>query len=188
MRALAISLVLAGLAWASPAVAQNPAVSVSEPWVRATVAQQGATGAFMRLSASQDVRLVDASSPVAGITEIHEMSMVNDVMRMRAVAALDLPAGRPVELKPGGYHLMLMDLRQPLNADARVAITLVFEDRAQRRFTQQVEAPVRALGMGAGHGHGGPHGAGGMGAHTPPAGHGGHGMPGAGGHGGPQRP
>ena len=183
MRAFVASLALACSSLVGTAAAQSPVVAVSEPWVRATVAQQGATGAFMRLSSNQDVRLVEASSPVASITEIHEMSMVNDVMRMRAVAGLDLPAGRTVELRPGGYHVMLMDLRQPLNAGERVAITLVFEDRAQRRFTQQVEAPVRALGMGAAAGHG--HGGGGMGAHTPPAGHGGHGGHG---HGGPQRP
>ena len=183
MRAFILSLALVCCSLVGTAAAQSPVVAVSEPWVRATVAQQGATGAFMRLSSNQDVRLVEASSPVASITEIHEMSMVNDVMRMRAVAGLDLPAGRTVELRPGGYHVMLMDLRQPLNAGERVAITLVFEDRAQRRFTQQVEAPVRALGMGAAAGHG--HGGGGMGAHTPPAGHGGHGGHG---HGGPQRP
>lgn len=168
MRTFIFSLVLACCTLVGTAAAQSPVVAVSEPWVRATVAQQGATGAFMRLSAARDVRLVEASSPVAGITEIHEMSMVNDVMRMRAVAALDLPAGRSVELRPGGYHVMLMDLRQPLNAGERVAITLVFEDRAQRRFTQQIEATVRALGMGAAAGHG----------------QGGHGH----GHGGPQRP
>ncbi|WP_076607006.1 copper chaperone PCu(A)C [Serpentinimonas barnesii] len=183
MRAFIFSLALVCCTLVGTAAAQSPVVTVSEPWVRATVAQQMATGAFMRLSASHDARLVAASSPVAGVTEIHEMSMVNDVMRMRAVAGLDLPAGRTVELRPGGYHVMLMDLRQPLNAGERVAITLVFEDRAQRRFTQQVEAPVRALGMGAAAGHG--HGGGGMGAHTPPAGHGGHGGHG---HGGPQRP
>ncbi|KJS69698.1 MAG: copper chaperone PCu(A)C [Serpentinimonas sp.] len=181
MRAFVFSFALIWFALIGPAAAQSPVVSVSEPWVRATVAQQGATGAFMRLSANQDVRLVAASAPVAGITEIHEMSVVNDVMRMRAIDALELPAGRTVELRPGGYHVMLMDLRQPLNAGERVAITLVFEDRAQRRFTQQVEAPVRALGMAGGHGHGhGGHGGGGMGAHTPPAGHG------PGGHGGPR--
>lgn len=166
MRAFFIALALTWFALVGPAAAQTPVVTVSEPWVRATVAQQQATGAFMLLSASQNARLVAASSPVAGLTEIHEMALVNDVMRMRAIAGLDLPAGRTVELKPGGYHVMLMQLRQTLNAGERVAITLVFEDANRQRFTQTIEAPVRPLGAAAtgAHGHG-THGQGAHGAH-----------------------
>jgi copper(I)-binding protein len=168
MRAFFLALALAGFALAGPAAAQTPVVTVSEPWVRATVAQQQATGAFMRLSASQNARLVAASSPVAGLTEIHEMTVVNDVMRMRAIDALELPAGRTVELRPASYHVMLMDLRQTVNAGDRVAITLVFEDRAQRRFTQQVEATVRGMAAAPpprSHGHGSPPAPSGTGAH-----------------------
>jgi len=170
MRALFFALALAGFALVGPALAQAAAVQVADPWVRATVAQQQATGAFMRLSASQNARLVAASSPVAGLTEIHEMTVVNDVMRMRAIAGLDLPAAQAVELRPGGYHVMLMQLRQPLNAGERVAITLVFEDANRQRFTQTIEAPVLPLGAAAAgaHGHGGP----GHGAHAAPGGHG----------------
>lgn len=76
-------------------------VSVTDSWVRATVAGQQATGAFMKLTASQALRLVQAGSPVAGLVEIHEMRMDKDVMRMSAIPGLDLPAGRSVELKPG---------------------------------------------------------------------------------------
>ena len=170
MRAFFIALALTWFALVGPAAAQTPVVTVSEPWVRATVAQQQATGAFLRLSASQNARLVAASSPVAGLTEIHEMTVVNDVMRMRAIAGLDLPAAQAVELRPGGYHVMLMQLRQPLNAGERVAITLVFEDANRQRFTQTIEAPVLPLGAAAAgaHGHGGP----GHGAHAAPGGHG----------------
>jgi len=169
-RTFFVVLALAWIATVGPAAAQTPVVTVSEPWVRATVAQQQATGAFMRLSASQNARLVAASSPVAGLTEIHEMTVVNDVMRMRAIAGLDLPAAQAVELRPGGYHVMLMQLRQPLNAGERVAITLVFEDANRQRFTQTIEAPVLPLGAAAAgaHGHGGP----GHGAHAAPGGHG----------------
>ncbi len=172
MRAFFLALALAGFALAGPAAAQTPVVTVSEPWVRATVAQQQATGAFMRLSASQNARLVAASSPVAGLTEIHEMAMVNDVMRMRAIAGVDLPAAQAVELRPGGYHVMLMQLRQTLNAGERVAITLVLEDANRQRFSQTIEAPVRPLGAAAAgaHGHGG-HGQG-HGAQAAPGGHG----------------
>jgi len=196
MRAFFIALALTWFALVGPAAAQTPVVTVSEPWVRATVAQQQATGAFMRLSASQNARLVAASSPVAGLTEIHEMALVNDVMRMRAITGLDLPAGQTVELRPRSYHVMLMQLRQTLNAGERVAITLVFEDANRQRFSQTIEAPVRPLAAAAAgaHGHGG-HGQGAHGGHG--QGHGAHAAPGGHGHGGthgghapaaPQRP
>ncbi|NBU00404.1 MAG: copper chaperone PCu(A)C, partial [Betaproteobacteria bacterium] len=87
-------------------------VQVQEPWVRATVKGQQATGAFMKLTASSPLRLVQAQSPIAGLVEIHEMKMDKDVMRMSAIAGLDLTPGRPVDLKPGGYHVMLMQLKQ----------------------------------------------------------------------------
>ena len=138
---LAAALLLTGFAHAQ--------VSVQDAWVRATVPQQKATGAFMRLTAAQDMRLVAASSPVAGITEVHEMKMVDNVMKMRAVPALDLPAGQAVELKPGGYHVMLMDLKAPLAKGATVPLTLVFEGKDGQRQTQELQAPVRALGATA---------------------------------------
>jgi copper(I)-binding protein len=144
---IAAMMALTSAAWA------QTTVKVEDAWVRGTVAQQQATGAFMRLTASQNARLVEASSPVAGVTEVHEMAMDNDVMRMRQIQGLPLAAGQTVELKPGGFHVMLMDLKQTLQAGQNVPITLVFEDANQNRFTQQIQAPVRALG--AGHGHGG---------------------------------
>ena len=138
---LAAALLLTGFAHAQ--------VSVQDAWVRATVPQQKATGAFMRLTAAQDMRLVAASSPVAGITEVHEMKMVDNVMKMRAVPALDLPAGQAVELKPGGYHIMLLDLKQPVAQGASVPLTLVFAGKDGQRQTQELQAPVRALGATA---------------------------------------
>ncbi len=138
---LAAALLLTGFAHAQ--------VSVQDAWVRATVPQQKATGAFMRLTAAQDMRLVAASSPVAGITEVHEMKMVDNVMKMRAVPALDLPAGQAVELKPGGYHIMLLDLKQPVAQGASVPLTLVFEGKDGQCQTQELQAPVRALGATA---------------------------------------
>lgn len=141
-----IAFALASLSLAAAAHAQ---VTLTDPWVRATVPQQKATGAFMRLTAAQDMRLVAASSPVAGITEVHEMKMVDNVMKMRAVPALDLPAGQAVELKPGGYHIMLLDLKQPVAQGASVPLTLVFEGKDGQRQTQELQAPVRALGATA---------------------------------------
>jgi len=130
----------AALVSALPAAAQ---VTVNDPWVRGTVAGQMATGAFMKLQSAKDARLIEAASPVAGVVEIHEMAMENNVMRMRAVKALSLPAGRAVELKPGGYHVMLMDLKQQLKEGEVVPVTLVVES-AGKRETIEVKAPVRA--------------------------------------------
>lgn len=133
---------------ALPAMAQ---VTVSEAWVRGTVAQQKATGAFMTLNAAQDSRLVAASSPVAGMVEVHEMSMSNDVMRMRQMDSLALPAGKPVKLMPGGYHLMLMQLQRPLADGDKVPLTLEIEDAKHVRSKVTVEAVVRPLAGGHQH-------------------------------------
>lgn len=141
-------LFITGLLALTTAAWAQTTVKVEDAWVRGTVATQKATGAFMRLTPSANARLVEAKSPVAGVVEIHEMAMENDVMRMRQVPGLDLAAGRTLELKPGGYHVMLMDLKQPLKAGEQVPITLVFEDAAQKRFTQEIKAPVTALGGG----------------------------------------
>jgi periplasmic copper chaperone A len=138
-KTLATALLLAAL----PAFGQ---VNVAEPWVRGTVAQQKATGAFMQLKAEQDSRLVAARSPVAGVVEIHEMAMEKDVMKMRALpAGLELPAGKAVDLKPGGYHVMLMDLKEQLKEGSTVPVTLVFEARDKKRSEVEVKAPVRPL-------------------------------------------
>ena len=109
--------------------AQTEPVAVKNAWVRTSVPGQKASGAFMTLTAKDGTKLVSASSPVAGVVEIHEMKMDGDVMKMRAVAGgLDLPAGKAVELKPGGYHVMLMDLKTALPKDSTVPLTLVFKD------------------------------------------------------------
>jgi periplasmic copper chaperone A len=144
---IASLLALTAQAWA------QTHVKVEDAWVRGTVAQQKATGAFMRLTANQNARLVAAESPVAGVVEIHEMAMDKDVMRMRAIPGLELAADKTTELKPGGYHVMLMDLKQTVQAGQQIPITLVFEDANKQRFTQQIQAPVRALGDRAGHSH-----------------------------------
>ena len=136
-----------------PALAE---VTVAEPWVRATVPAQKATGAFMHLKSDADARLVSAASPVAGVVEIHEMALENNVMRMRQIRGLDLPAGKAVELKPGGYHVMLMQLKGPLNVGDTVPITLVFEGPDKARESIEVKASVHAL-TAAGHGAMGKH-------------------------------
>ncbi len=120
-------------------------VQVKDPWVRATVPQQTATGAFMQLSSTADARLVSVSSPVAGLVELHEMRMENDVMKMRAVPGIDIPAGKGAELKPGGFHVMLMNLKSQMKEGDEVPITLVVEGRDKKRQTLEVKALVKAL-------------------------------------------
>jgi len=120
--------------------------TVKDAWVRGTVAQQKATGMFAKITSSAGGKLVSVSSPVAGVVEIHEMSMEGSVMKMRAVPGLDLPAGKAIELKPGGFHVMLLDLKQELKVGDTVAVTLVIEGADKKLETVEVKAPVRALG------------------------------------------
>lgn len=127
---------------ASTAFAQ---VTVTNPWVRATVPQQKATGAFLQIKSAKDARLVEARSPAANVVELHEMTMVDNVMKMRATTGVALPAGQLVELKPGGYHVMLVDLKQPIKEGDRVPLTLVIEDKDHKRETIEVNAVARPL-------------------------------------------
>jgi copper(I)-binding protein len=121
-------------------------VQVHDAWARVSVTGQQSTGAFMRLQAAEPLRLVGGSSPVAGEVEIHEMKLEGDVMRMRPVRELELPAGKPVELRPGGLHMMLQDLKAPLVAGSRVPLTLVFRDArgAEHKLDLQVPVSMRA--------------------------------------------
>ena len=135
------------LALASGAVfAQS--VDVKDAWVRTSVQGQKATGAFMKITAKDGAKLVGGSSPVAGVTEVHEMRMEGDIMKMRAVPALDLPAGKTVELKPGGYHVMLMDLKAPLPKDSSIPLTLVFRDAKGVESRMELKVPVAAQAPG----------------------------------------
>ncbi|RYZ11899.1 MAG: copper chaperone PCu(A)C [Comamonadaceae bacterium] len=125
-------------------------VSLSDAWVRSTVPQQKATGFFVRMQSASDMRFVGAASPVAGVVQVHEMAMQDHVMRMRPVPSIALPAGQPVELTPGGYHVMLLDLKQQIKAGEQVPVTLFFEGADGRRQSMELSAPVRALGTGGG--------------------------------------
>ena len=105
--AVALALALA----AAPADAQ---VKVENPWVRGAVPGQLSTGAFLDITSVKDAALVKAESPVAATVEVHAMEMKNNLMTMREVPKIDLPAGKQVRLAPGGFHIMLMDLKQPV--------------------------------------------------------------------------
>jgi copper(I)-binding protein len=131
--------------FAASAFAQN--VTVTDAWARATVQGQKATGAFMKITAKDNAKLVGVSSPVAGVAEIHEMKMDKDVMKMAALPnGLALPAGKAVELKPGGYHVMLMDLKAPLAKDTTVPVTLTFQDAKGAKSNVELKVPVGMQG------------------------------------------
>ena len=118
-------------------------VTVKGAWTRATVPGQMATGAFMQLTASEPLKLVSVSTPAAGIAEVHETKMDGNVMRMRpVVGGLDLPKGQTLALKPGGYHLMLMDLKGPLPIGSQIPVTFQFENSKGARSELTIAVPV----------------------------------------------
>ncbi|MEK7737096.1 MAG: copper chaperone PCu(A)C [Pseudomonadota bacterium] len=128
---------------AVPSWAQG--VVVSGAWVRGTVAGQTASGAFMELKSGENAVLLGVSSPVAGVVEIHEMSMDNGVMKMRVLPKLELPAGKTVNLRPGSYHIMLMDLKRPLKKGETVPLTLKVAGKDKQPGNIEVKAEVRDL-------------------------------------------
>lgn len=133
-------------------------LDVQNPWVRATVQGQRATGAFMTLTAKDGAKLVGVSTPVAGVAEVHEMKMDGGVMQMRAVeGGLDLPAGKAVALSPGGFHLMLMDLKLGLKANTTIPLTLVVKDAKGVETKTELKVPVLLTppGNAMEHKHGG---------------------------------
>jgi copper(I)-binding protein len=149
--ALAVVATQAALAQASAPV------TVEGAWARATVQGQRSSGAFMTLTASEPVTLVRIATPVAGVAELHEMKMEGDVMRMRAVPTLQLAPKQPVQFKPGGYHLMLQELKAPLRPDTAIPLTLTFRTAKgeERQLALQVPVSVTAPAeVGAATAHG----------------------------------
>lgn len=138
-------LLVLGL-WASISSALGQ-VKVENAWVRATVPTQRATGAFMTIISTRPVQLVSASSPASPTVEIHEMKLEGGVMKMRYVNAIDVSTDRTTELKPGGFHVMLLDLSRPIKEGDEVPIALVFEEKDKKPFTVEITARARALGF-----------------------------------------
>ncbi len=128
---------------------QLKTLDIKQPFARATPPGAKSTAVFMTIEnkGKEADRLISASSPMAGIVEIHEMKMDGGMMQMREVKGLEVKPGETVELKPGGYHVMLMDLKQPLKEGESIPVTLRFE----KSGSVDVKAAVAA--MGAGHAH-----------------------------------
>jgi copper(I)-binding protein len=141
MKKLLLSTLLT-LSFSSAAFAQ---VSVKDAWARATVPQQKVTGAFMQITSGKDMRLIEVRSPVAANVELHKMEMDGDVMKMRAVDELALPAGKMVELKPGSYHIMLMDLKAQVKEGDMLPVTLVVEGKDKKRENIEVQVLAKTM-------------------------------------------
>jgi len=118
-------------------------IIIKDAWVRTTVAEQKVTGAFMQIASDKAVRLISVNSSAAEATELHEMSMKSDVMKMRQINELVIDAGKSVELKPGSYHIMLMNLKKPVQAGSTVNLDLEFLDAAGKKQIVKVKAEAR---------------------------------------------
>jgi periplasmic copper chaperone A len=118
-------------------------ITISDAWVRATRPGQEVGAAYMTLSSSDWSCLTKVSSAAAGAIEIHSMSMDKGVMKMRMLEHLELPAGKPVKLAPGGFHLMLFVLKKPLVAGGTIEVELTFEDAKSKIETKKVKLPIK---------------------------------------------
>lgn len=124
-------------------------VTVSDAWIRASVQGQGSTGAFMTLTAREPLVLTGITTPAAATAEVHEMRMDGDVMRMRALdGGLPLAPGKPVELRPGSYHVMLNGVKAPLQPGTKVPLTLQFRNAAGQTSEVRLSVPVAAMRPG----------------------------------------
>jgi len=141
MIAAAASLV-AQAAWAAN-------ISVTDAWARATMPGQPVSGAYMQIQADADARLLSVSSSVVPRVEVHEMNMDGGVMRMREVKSIELPKGKTVSLEPGGFHIMLMNLKKPIAAGDVIPLTLIVESGGKQQKVE-VKAVARAMNMGGG--------------------------------------
>lgn len=124
-------------------LAANAQVTVTDAWTRATIGTQKTTGVFLTITSTKDAKLVGVSSPAAKFAEVHEMKMDGNVMKMRAIEHLPLPAGKPVALEPSGYHIMLMNIAQPLKEGESVPLTLTIADPDGKTQKVDVRANVR---------------------------------------------
>ena len=124
------------------------AIAIGHPYARATAAGQPTGGGFLKLAnGGADDKLLSATAGVSASVELHEMKMEGDVMRMRQVDGIALPAGKSVELRPGGFHIMFVGLKAPLKAGDKFPMKLKFEKAGEVEVTVNVEAPGAAAAM-----------------------------------------
>ena len=139
---------------AAPAQVQD-GISVQNAWVRPTVGEQDATGAYLTITSQEPMSLVGVATPAAEIAEVHEMKMDGDIMRMRMAERIEMRAGEPLELKPGGYHVMLMALTAPVEVGQEIELSLQFEKADGSKIEMPVKAVAGQNAAGDHHSHGG---------------------------------
>lgn len=120
-------------------------VTVQNAWVRATVPQQKVAGVFFDIQTTENLQLVEVQSSVAANAELHEMKLENDVMRMRPVEKLELPAGKKVNLKPGGYHLMLMGLKNQIKVGDVIPLRLILQDKNKKQQIVDIKVTAKPI-------------------------------------------
>ena len=148
----AVALLLTAGA-SAPTGAQTKPVEVTQAWARATPGKAENGAAYLTLEAAAPDRLTGLSTPAAKQAELHSMTIEGGIMKMRSLAGIDLAAGQPVTLKPGGEHIMLLGLTEPLRAGQSFPLTLYFEKAGTMQVTVAVEAagataPTPAAGSG----------------------------------------
>ena len=143
---------------AAAAIAQTGKVETKDVWARATPGGAVNGAAYLTMQSPTADRLTGVTSPVADKAELHSATMEDGVMRMREISAIDLPAGQPVTLRPGGLHVMLIGLKQPLQPGETIPLMLEFEKAGKR----EVAAAVGKVGAMGPETHSGA-------AHNPPA-------------------
>lgn len=126
------------------ACSKQDSIEIKNQWVRASNDGQDVGAAYMTIVSNEDTSLIAIDSDVADAIEIHSMSMENGVMKMRMLDTLDLVAGKPTELSPGGFHLMLFDLKKPLTAGNEAHFTLHFKNKAGQEKIVAVISPIKA--------------------------------------------
>ena len=151
MPALHLASAIAGLAISTASLAlhaeQNPAnPSVSNVWVKTTIPGSTVSAAYMQIKSAVPMKLIKAESAVAGIVEIHDMKMKDGVMEMKALDALDVPVGKNIELKPGGTHVMLMNVKKPINKGDKVPLALTFAGADKKPVVVKLDAIAQESG------------------------------------------
>ncbi len=121
----------------------NNRVAVIDAWARANVPGQSVGAAYMTFISADDSTFIRAETPLASSVEIHSMTMDNGVMKMRMLPEMPLKAGKPEKLAPGGFHLMLFDLKKPLKAGEQLELSLTFRDAAGKVTLQNVTLPIK---------------------------------------------
>ena len=129
----------------------EPSLRIADAWAKTTVPGGSVSAAYMQISSAKPLKLIKAESPLTPNVEIHNMSMKDGVMEMRAVDAVDVPANKAVALKPGGFHIMLIKVNKSINKGDTVPLKLTFETQDKKLFS--VDVAAKAQEKAGGHAH-----------------------------------